>query len=102
MRRFQQFHLSERAEQEDRSWWPYGRSVLYLVSESFEGGVQTPLLGLQRYFDAYAKKLPNALAHVAPGPRSAATVHGAFSEDPLTMATVIDFIRKGVDGASPG
>ena len=95
VRRFQQFHLSERAEQEDRSWWPYGRSVLYLVSESFEGGVQAPLLGLQRYFDAYAKKLPNALAHVAPGPRSAATVHGAFSEDPLTMSAVIDFIRKG-------
>ncbi len=46
MKRYQQFHLSEKAEEDDPTCSPYRRSLLYLVSESFEHGVQTPILGM--------------------------------------------------------
>ncbi len=91
--RFQQFHLSDRAEEDDSTCGPYRRSLLYLVSESFEGGVRTPILGMQGYFDAYASAaLRNAIAHVAPGPTSGASTHGGFDDDAQTQANVARFI----------
>lgn len=92
LKRYQQFHLTDHAEQDDGSCGPYRRSLLYLVSESFEGGATTPILGMQRYFDAYAKKLPNTTVHLAPGPVSASTTHPAFDNDPGTRAQVVKFI----------
>ncbi|HEX3141705.1 MAG TPA: C1 family peptidase, partial [Rhizobacter sp.] len=41
VKRYQQFHLSDHAEQDDGGCGPYRRSLLYLVSESFEGGTTT-------------------------------------------------------------
>ncbi|MCR5886172.1 hypothetical protein LRS03_26310 [Rhizobacter sp. J219] len=38
VKRYQQFHLTDRAEQDDGSCGAYRRSLLYLVSEAFEGG----------------------------------------------------------------
>ncbi|MCW7537651.1 C1 family peptidase [Aquabacterium sp. A7-Y] len=93
--RYQQFHLTDRAEQDDGSCSPYKRSILYLVSESFEGGNRTPLLGMQKYADSYLAQLPNVTVHVAPGPGSAAVNHGDFDTDPLTVQGVIDFIKNG-------
>ena len=92
VKRYQQFHLSDRAEEDDASCGLYRRSLLYLVSESFEGGTTTPLLGMQKFFDAIAGALRNTLVHVAPGPTSAATTHGAFDDDALTQAQVLRFI----------
>ncbi|WKB55366.1 C1 family peptidase [Eleftheria terrae] len=94
VKRYQQFHLTDRAEQDDGSCGPYRRSILYLVSESFEGGVSTPLLGLQKYAEGYLAGLPNVTQHLAPGPASAAATHGAFDDDPLTLQGVIDFIKR--------
>jgi Papain family cysteine protease len=92
VKRYQQFHLSDRAEEDDPSCGLYRRSLLYLVSESFEGGTTTPILGMQKFFDAIAGGLQNTLVHVAPGPSSAATTHGAFDDDALTQAQVLRFI----------
>jgi hypothetical protein len=92
VRRYQQFHLSERAEQQDHTCGPYRRSLLYLVSESFEGGSTTPILGMQRFFDAMPT-LPNTTAWVSPGPVSASTTHGGFDDDPGTRGQVVKFIR---------
>ena len=44
--RYQQFHLTDKAEEDDPTCGPYRRSLLCLVSESFEGGVRTPILGI--------------------------------------------------------
>jgi hypothetical protein len=93
VRRYQQFHLSDRAEEDDPSCGLYRRSLLYLVSESFEGGTTTPILGMQKFFDAIAGTLQNTIVHVAPGPTSAATTHGAFDDDALTQGEVLRFIR---------
>ena len=93
IKRFQQFELSDRAEEDDSTCGPYRRSLLYLVSEAFEGGATTPILGMQKFFDPYAKKrLPNATVHVAPGPTSASSTHGGFDDDALTQAQVLRFI----------
>jgi hypothetical protein len=42
------FILSDQGERDD-DVGPYGKSLLYLVSNAFEGRFDTPLLGMQRY-----------------------------------------------------
>ncbi len=42
------FILSDQGERDD-DVGPYGKSLLYLVSNAFEGRFNTPLLGMQRY-----------------------------------------------------
>jgi hypothetical protein len=91
--RYQQFHLTEKAEQDDPTCGPYRRSLLYLVSESFEGGARTPLLGLQRYFEPYRARLANATVHVSPGGTSTSSTHGGFDDDAATRARVVEFIQ---------
>jgi hypothetical protein len=95
--RLQQVHLSAQAEEDDPTCGPYRRSLLHLVSESFEGGSTTPVLGMQAFFDAYAAAQPlkNTRVIVAPGPASAATHHGGFDDDPATQQRVLEFIRAG-------
>lgn len=95
LKRYQQFHLTDHAEQDDGSCGAYRRSLLYLVSESFEGGETTPILGMQRYFKGYGDALPNARVCEAPGPDSTAAEHGAFDDDPTTRERILEFIRKG-------
>ena len=101
VKRYQQFHLSDRAEEDDPTCGPYRRSLLYLVSESFEGGTTTPLLGMERYFrDA---GIPCDAIHVSPaGSHSAASriqpvassTHGGFDNDKGTQQQVIAFIKR--------
>lgn len=94
VKRFAQFHLSERAEQDDPTCGPYRRSLLYLVSESFEGGATTPILGLQKDYERNIAPLPpKSEVHVSPGPVSTSTTHGGFDDDPGTIERIIDFIR---------
>jgi hypothetical protein len=93
VRRYQQIHLTDKAEQEDPSCGPYRRSLLYLVSESFEGGAQTPILGMEKYFDPALAKQDNVTVHVAPGRASASTTHGGFDNDGATRRRVLEFIR---------
>jgi hypothetical protein len=93
VRRYQQFHLTDKAEEDDPTCGPYKRSLLYLVSQSFEGGRQTPILGMQKYFDPYAPKLKNTTVHVSPGATSTSTTHGGFDNDAATQARVVEFIK---------
>jgi hypothetical protein len=98
VKQFRSFHLNDAAEQQDPTCKPvlgYTRSLLYLVSESFEGGVRTPLLGMEKYFDAAVRplKLPNVKAWIAPGAATASTTHGGFDDDRLTMESIIALIK---------
>ena len=97
--RYQQFHLTDKAEEDDPTCGPYRRSLLWLVSQSFEGGVRTPILGIKRYFDADAAMPAGVAAHVAPGATSASTTHGGFDDDEATLAQVVAFIKAGGAGA---
>lgn len=93
IKRYQQFNLSELAEEDD-SCGPYRRSLLWLVSESFERARATPILGMQKYFASYGAKLKHTTTHVAPGPTSQATTHGGFDDDTATQDQVIAFIKR--------
>jgi hypothetical protein len=103
VRQFRSFHLNDAAEEQDPTCRPllgYGRSLLYLVSESFENGTRTPILGMARYYDQAVAplKLPNVRAWLAPGPATASTTHGGFDDDALTMASIIGLIKGGKVG----
>jgi hypothetical protein len=94
VKRYLQFHLTEKAEEDDPSCGPYRRSLLHLVSASFEGGQLTPILGMEEFYRSYSGKLKNATAIAAPGQKSASTTHGGFDDDELTQQRVVEFIQK--------
>jgi hypothetical protein len=91
---YYQFHLKGDVESKDPTCRPilgYGRSLLYLVSESFEEGKQTKILGLEKDFGIAGQ--PRITAFAAPGPKSASSTHGGFDDDELTMRSVIGLIK---------
>lgn len=101
VKRYQQFHLSDRAEEDDPTCGPYRRSLLYLVSESFEGGTTTPLLGMDRYFQSAG--IPCDAVHISPAGNPpantetlpiASSTHGGFDNDKGTQQQVIAFIKR--------
>jgi hypothetical protein len=66
------FHLADAAEEQDPTCRPvlgYGRSLLYLVSESFEGEIHTPILGMEKYFQAATDGLPQVKRASSTGSR---------------------------------
>ncbi len=98
VKHFRTFHLNDTAEQKDPTVRPllgYSRSLLYLVSESFESGVRTPLLGMEKYFDEHIGKfkLGNVHAWATPTPASASTTHGGFDDDAATMHSIVSLIK---------
>jgi hypothetical protein len=98
VKQLNQFHLGDAQEQADPTCKPilyYTRSLLYLVSESFEGGKRTPLLGMEKYWQQAvgALNLPNARAWTAPGTASQSATHGGFDDDATTRNNVIGLIK---------
>ncbi len=97
VKQFRSFHLTDSAEQQDTTCRPvlgYNRSLLYLVSESFEGGVRTPILGMEKYFDRDVGSLglASVKAWMAPALATASTTHGGFDDDPATRESIIKLI----------
>lgn len=102
--------LSDVGERDD-DVGPYGKSLLYLVSNAFEGKRETPLLGMARFIterdneepwrvnaamnDLFARTvdgLPSLVIAGAPGKassRSRSDTHGGFDNDPDTMNSVL-------------
>ncbi|MBI3776795.1 MAG: C1 family peptidase [Gammaproteobacteria bacterium] len=95
-----QFQLTDSAELQDttcRLILGYGRSLLYLVSESFEGGQRVPILGMEKYFTQWsdAVSLKNIKTYAAPSNATSSTTHGGFDDDDKTMGSVIKMIKSG-------
>ncbi len=102
-----QLHLQDTAEQQDTTCRPilgYGRSLLYLVSESFEGGKRTPILGMETYFAAHVAPLAlaNVKAQTPADLASAVATHGGFDDDNVVRAAVIKEIRRGAPAPAVG
>ena len=92
VKRYRQYHLSDAAELSDSTMRPvlgYGRSLLYLVSRSFEGAGEAQVLGMQRHFPAALARRRDVKVIVAPAPESAVTTHGGFDDDTATMRSII-------------
>jgi hypothetical protein len=106
--------LSDTGERDD-DVGPYGKSLLYLISNAFEGRRETPLLGMSRFIrtreedrnEAVVDRELEALladslivAGEPPGPRnlvSRSDSHGGFDNDPDTMNSVL----RRILGADP-
>lgn len=105
--RYNQFHLRDAIEQKDPTCRPilgYGRSLLFLVSESFEHGVRTPILGMEKHFQSIQQTLATGApgriqVWAAPTVESASTTHGGFDDDEKTMNTIIKEIKKEIKTA---
>jgi hypothetical protein len=101
--------LSDTGERDDEVG-PYGKSLLYLVSNAFEGRRNTPILGMERYvvpseqrdvevdrtvaglFGALKKQRPNLIVAGEAGDsdsRSKSDTHGGFDNDPDTMNSAL-------------
>jgi hypothetical protein len=97
VRRYRQYHLADAAELSDsttRALLGYGRSLLYLVSRSFEGHGEAPVLGMQRHFPAALARRRDVELVVAPAADSAVTTHGGFDDDPATIRSVIEGLGR--------
>lgn len=101
--------LSDVGERDD-DVGPYGKSLLYLVSNAFEGRRAAPLLGMQRFISGggpevdreIAERLADALvvageAAGRQGYLSRSDTHGGFDNDPDTMNSVL----RRILGAEP-
>lgn len=100
--RYNQFHLSADIEERDPTCRPlfgYGRSLLYLVAESFEGGRRAEILGLAKDFDALLRRRPSRdlqrhiRAWAAPSQVTGSTTHGGFDEDTATRRAIIALVK---------
>jgi len=96
-------NLTDAAERADDTCTPYGHSLLYLISRSFEGHKETPILGMEKHL---VPALPTHAwgAHVqqlrCPGfnwhPGEAATraaTHGGLDNDEAVRRAVASFIK---------
>jgi hypothetical protein len=91
---FTQFYLTDSAERQDNCAQIYRRSLLYLVSNSFEHQRGTPILGMQKYVDSVKligdrpakaeiwRWIAGPTGKDVPIPdRTSSTSHGGFSSD---------------------
>jgi hypothetical protein len=89
------YHLSEQQELDDEVG-PYGRSLLWLVSNAFEEQRGTPLLGMKEFLKSEAALKRAAFNEIiesaGPGVKDAecnTTSHGGFDNDAATMNAVL-------------
>jgi hypothetical protein len=94
------YNLLDELEQDDRVTPLYHKSLLYLVSNAFEGDAEKPLLGMQKFSSRLirAGDLPHIhYSNGATGNISRSTTHGGFDNDVRTM----NHILKRVLGGTP-
>jgi len=102
--------LSDQGERDDNVG-PYGKSLLYLVSNSFEGRREAPILGMQRFIEAlpaervqpdpdvvklFARPVDGRPSVIVagvesadPASRSKSETHGGFDNDEWTMNSIL-------------
>jgi hypothetical protein len=113
MKAFTQFHLRDQVERQDTCINIYRRSLLYLVSNAFEHKRETPILGMESFFEKLpelTKEHPKRAAVwdwiAAPTTpnditkRSSSTSHGSFDDDEDTRLAVIERIVRRQEAAS--
>ena len=98
VKQYNQFHLLDTVEQKDPTCerlLGYSRSLLYMVSQSFEHGKETPILGMQKYYDPMSagEKLKNVTVYTSPGDPSRSMTHGDFDNDETTRNKILSLIR---------
>jgi len=99
------YTMTDELEQRDDSLRPYGKSLLYLVSQAFEDEVPASILGLQKSLKSDLQLIrffglagTEKVGHITFSPSPAGTplnartesiTHGGFDNDIATMTSVI-------------
>ena len=90
--------LNEQQELDD-TVGPYGKSLLWLVSNAFEDKRGTPLLGMKHYIKSRLSIQQSAFIEIiesvgkgATGGQCTSETHGGFDNDPITMNAVVSRI----------
>jgi hypothetical protein len=96
-------HLIDSAERADPTCRPYGHSLLYLVSRSFEGNGEEALVGMEKYLvpALAAHQWGARVSHLgSPGasyhpddPLTTATSHGGLDDDRAVQDAVVRHIK---------
>ena len=96
-------NLTDAAERSDDTCKPYGHSLLYLVSRSFEQDEETPLLGMERHlvpalashrWSLHVRQLRSPGGMWAGGSAATgATTHGGVDDDQAVRDAVAAFIH---------
>ena len=97
-------NLTDAAERADDTCRPYGHSLLYLVSRSFEDHEETPLLGMEKHlvpalvtrpWGAKVTQLPSPGCIRKEGSRATrAITHGGMDDDEAVREAVAEFIKQ--------
>jgi hypothetical protein len=98
VKRYNHFELTDEMELKDPTCKPilgYSRSLLYLVSQSFEKGQVTPILGMEKFFasEIGSLGLNNISVFKSPGAASKSTTHGGFDDDDVTRNKILSLIK---------
>jgi hypothetical protein len=98
------YNLNDKLEQKDEVTKAYNKSLLYLVSRSFEEAVKEPLLGMEIACEKPPRPAdaPHVTVHYSNGvvPRAQITVsetHGGFDNDKVTMNHILRRILPSDD-----
>lgn len=89
------YNLTDKLERDDSVIKVYRKSLLYLVSRSFEENPRpVKILGMEKYKKGVAAGLTNLAIHysagnVASSKQTKSESHGGFDNDPTTMNTVL-------------
>lgn len=98
------FNLDDKLERNDQVAGIYRKSLLYLVSESFEEALPEAVLGMKKYTVDLQKqreirgvdeKLKIYYSDGREDEATASTSHGGFDNDPATMNTLLETILGG-------
>jgi hypothetical protein len=85
--------LSDGLERDDTVTPAYRKSLLYLVSRSFEGSNPAPLVGMARHVDALPPKVARRVVVSRgvdePDVPTAARTHGGFDDDVRSLNTLL-------------
>lgn len=88
------YNLSDELELKDNVAKVYRKSLLYLVSNAYEGGKKVPLLGMEKFQDEIdVTELGTGFEFVISqgqeGSRTASTSHGGFDNDIYTLNNIL-------------
>jgi hypothetical protein len=113
VRAYTQFYLTDATERKDNCGGVYRRSLLYLVSNAFEHGQETPILGMQKFVDraGLIGNVPQSSKawQWIMGPtgdtvpvtdRTGSTSHGGFSSDSRTQSAIQGRIAERMSSQS--
>jgi hypothetical protein len=92
LRELQIFNLDAACEKDDDVAVLYRKSLLYLVSNAFEGERGRPLLGMQKFAGEVrtVRGLPRfRYSNGSSGDVTRAKGHGDFDNDPYTMNSIL-------------